>query len=540
MPNSLDATGLTVAIQSELSANFTTAMQTIYGSDINLASDTPDGEQMGLFLQAVLDLQDLLVQIYNSYNPDNAIGVQLDQRVAINGIQRQAGTYTVTNITVVNSQSVNLYGLDQQGVQPVYTVEDNFGNQWQLITTQLGLSTGTNVLAFQAATPGANLTVPNTITVQVTVVLGVTSVNNPTTYSTLGLSEETDAALKVRRQQSVAISSQGYYQGLYAALKNINGITSVFVWENTSDSTSNGTIPAGIPAGIPSHTLWAIVAGVPAPPLGVPWNSTISYSYGQIVSYSGSNYISYGNVNTGNTPTSGLPWALYNPVAQSIYAKRSAGCGMKGSTSYLITQINGTSFFILYDTVTPETLFIKFTATSLNGATPPNITTIVAGLPSIYVPGVGQDGEVDINGLATAVQSLDPNTLVTGAGFSTSVSGSYTNTLLPASPTQQFAVSAADIVVLTMILNGGAGTSGIGYVFSAGAVLNTTLTIANGGNTFQFAAVGGYGAITYSMVSGSGSVDPSSGIYISGSAGTDVVEATDSLSHTCTCTVTVT
>jgi hypothetical protein len=53
------------------------------------------------------------------FDPDNAVGVVLDQRVAINGIQRQAGTYTVTPITVVTSQSVNLYGLDQD-VQPVY------------------------------------------------------------------------------------------------------------------------------------------------------------------------------------------------------------------------------------------------------------------------------------------------------------------------------------------------------------------------------------------------------------------------------------
>src|SRR5581483_5728996 len=159
-------------------------------------------------------------QIYNMFDPDNAVGVILDQRVAINGIQRQAGTFTVTNVTLIVSQALNLYGLDQTA-QPVYTVADNAGNQWQLQTTQHISGPGTYVFSFQAANPGAVLTTINTITVPVTIVLGVTSINNPTTYTTLGINEESDAVFKVRRQKSVQLSSVGYLAGLLAALQNI-------------------------------------------------------------------------------------------------------------------------------------------------------------------------------------------------------------------------------------------------------------------------------------------------------------------------------
>ena len=200
MPNVIGPTGLTVKTRAELVAEFTAAYQAIYGTDINLNSNTPDGQMMNIFVQAVLDTQDLLVQIYNGFDPDNAVGNVLDQRVAINGIQRQAGTYTVTNITITTSQALNLYGKDQSA-QPVYTVADNAGNKWELQTSQTISGAGTYVFSFQSATPGANLTIPNTITVPVTVVLGVTSINNPTTYTTLGLNEETDAELKIRRQK---------------------------------------------------------------------------------------------------------------------------------------------------------------------------------------------------------------------------------------------------------------------------------------------------------------------------------------------------
>lgn len=458
MPNSIGPTGLTTATQAELLANFTTDYQVIYGNDINLDQDTPDGQMMMIFIQAVLDVEDLLTQIYNMFDPDNAVGNVLDQRVAINGIQRQAGTHTMTNVTVVTSQSITLYGADQS-VNAPYLIADNEGNQWELLTTISLPSDGTYVLAFEAAVPGAILSVPNTITVPVSVVLGVVSVNNPTTYTTLGLNEETDAELKVRRQKSVSLSSQGYLQGLLAALDNISGVVSAFVYENVTGTTDGD--------GIPGHSIWVIVSGAASP-----------------VS-----------------------------IANAIYTKRNAGCGMKGTQTYNILQADGSNFTIRWDFVTPENLFIKFTATSLDGVNPPNISAIKAQLVTLFVPGVNQ--QVNINELSTLVQDIDPNTLVTSAGFSTSSGGTYTNTLLPASKDKQFAVSSPDIIILPMILN------------------PTASTVLHGG-TVQFSTLGGFGTLTYAIHTNNsgGTINSSSGLYTSGSTpSTDTVRVTDSLGN---------
>lgn len=468
MPNILDGTGLQTSTQTELVAYFTAQYQAIYGADINLDSDSPDGQMMNIFIQAILDLEDLLVQINNMFDPDNAVGVILDQRVAINGIQRQAGTFTVTPITLVNSQSINLYGLDQS-VQPVYTISDNAGNLWQLQTTALGVSAGANVYNFQAAVPGAELTTPNTITVPVTIILGVVSVNNPTTYTTLGLNEESDAVLKVRRQQSVSLSSQGYLAGLLAALENINGVSSAFVYENTTSVTDGN--------GVPGHSIWVIVAGS----------------------------------------------ATAADIAQAIYDKRNAGCGMFGSTTFTITQIDGSPFVVTWDDVSTQNLFIKFTATSLNGTMPPNIAAIRAGLVLSFTPGVA--AEVNINQLATLVQEIDPNCLVTNAGFSASSGGSYTNTLTPTAKNNQFVVSSPNIIILPMILSP-----------TVSSVVHAT--------TEQFTGLGGFGTLTYSISvnNSGGSINSSSGLYTAGTTTsvTDTILVTDSLSNTSTATVAVT
>lgn len=561
MPNTLNSTGLTTATQAELYANLSAAMQAIYGTSINLASDSPDGQLLNIFIQTVLDTEDLLTQIYNSFNPDNAVGNVLDQRAAINGIQRQAGTFTVTPITIVTSQSVNLYGLDQTA-QPIYTVADNAGNQWQLQTTELGVAAGSHAFNFQAANPGAVTTTPNTIIVQLTIVLGVVSVNNPTTYTILGINEESDAALKIRRLKSVSLASQGYLAGLLAALENINGVTSAFVYENTTSITdANGTL---------GHSIWVITAGSGAAA----------------------------------------------DIAQAIYTKRNAGCGMRGVQSFAITQVDGTIFDVFWDDVITVNLFIAFTATSLNGTTPPNIATIRAGLPTSFVPGVTQ--EVNINALATQVQILDPNTLVTNAGFSTGqtqiftlsgvaasgtfeinyngnvsaainwndsigtiqtkvqavvgltaalVTGSiasqsltfnltgitnvaaliyvvsnslmtsapaaitfaynegYTATLTPSSKQYQFVVSSPDIIITAIVLN------------------PSTSQVAPLGSV-TFIAAGGYSTYTYaiSVNNSGGSINATSGVYTAGSTGlvSDTITVVDAFGNSATAVVTVT
>lgn len=542
MPNNLDQNGLTTATYTELINYYTNALQTIYGSQVNLASDTPDGQWINIFIQAILDNEDLLTQIYNSFDPDNAIGVVLDQRCAINGVVRQAGTFTTTQVTLVvaSNYTVNLYGLDQSA-QPIYTVADSAGNQWQLITTQIAVAPGSHSLIFQAATPGAVLTTPNTITIPVTIVLGVNSINNPSTYLNLGVNEESDAKLKIRRLQSVAIPSQGYFQSLTAALENINGISSASVIENDTGGTVNS---------IPGHSIWVIVAGVPTVPLAIAYNALTTYSYGTIASSSNLNYISVANNNTGNSVSDPAFWQLYDPVAETIYTYRNAGCGMYnsggvGAHTVAVIQIDGTAFNILWDTVVSQPLYMAFTARSLNGVNPPNLSAISSYLVSNFTPGAS--AEVNINELATLIQQADPNTIATfpSQGFSTSsLSGPFTFTKSPTAANYQFSVTAPNILMLPMIITCPNGVQVLTVQADGSyAVTNTSVSIAHGSNTLAFSILGGSGATTPWSVSGiGGTINSSTGVYTSpvSATGTDTVTYTDSLSHTQVATVTVT
>lgn len=559
MPNSLSATGLQTASRAELLAFYTLQYQTIYGADIDLASNTPDGQMMNIQIQAVLDLLDLLAQVYNSFDPDNAIGVILDQRVSINGIERQGGTYAVTPISMVITQSINLYGLDQSA-QPIYTVADNAGNNYFLEDTQIAVAPGTHSFNFRAATPGENITIPNTITVPVTIVLGVASINNPTAAIVFGENEESDAALRVRRQRSVSLASQGYLSALLAALENVPNVSSAFVYENVTDSVDAD--------GIPGHSIWVIVAG------------------------------------------SGDPTA----IAQAIYTKRNAGCGMKGSETYTITQVDGSPFIVRWDDVVTRNIFITFQAISINGITPPNIAAIRSGLVTSLTLGV--NSEVNVNQIATLVQQIDPNTLVLNAGIS--VGSTQTLTLSGVAASGAFKLNYGSVQSASINWNDSIGTiqtklqamTGLATATVTGSIAsqslvfnlttlgdvtsllfvssNTLQTSAPAAITFaynenyqailspptkqnqfvlsaadviitamqvtppssqvattqslQLTGLGGYGAYTYAMSlnASGGSVNASSGLYTAGvSTGVDNVKVTDSFGNTATAIITV-
>jgi hypothetical protein len=395
LSNLLDATGLHTATRDEIIAFLTQIMQATYGADVDLSSSSPDGQLINIIAQLVVDMQDNWTGDYNSRNPGQSIGTQLDTIVEINGIQRQAGTFTITPISITVDRALTLYGLDQD-TQDVFTVSDNAGNQWKLQTTQTIIAAGTDVYNFQSAVPGNVPTAINTITVPVTIILGVTVINNPSTYTALGIDEESDAALRIRQQKAAVAQKQGFSDKLYTDLSNIPGMTDVLVHENRTDTIDD--------AGAPPHSLWVIVAGS----------------------------------------------ADSSAIASAIYSNRGMGCNQKGAIFYIITQLDGTSFVALWDAVTTEPIYLNFNATSIDGVTPVKYAEIISGLPGIFFPSINQTQ--NSTAMGSLVQKIDPNCLVTGAGVNTSATAPFFDTISNTSLDKQFSLTASQIYILPVQL----------------------------------------------------------------------------------------
>ena len=312
-------TGLTLLSYNQILQEVQDDLTNIYAQDgepINFGSETQDGQFTNILAQLFSDNRELIRDVYNSFNPDNCSGTVQDTRYALNYIERKQGTFTIQNIEVTVNQPVTLQGLDgnYNNVEATsYTVSDNSGQLWFLIDTfnpvEGATYPHTYSLPFRSQNYGSYTPTINTITNQVTIVIGVTSVTNSAAPTTLGENQETDVEFKIRRSRSTALHGQNNLDALQAAILNLQGVSDCYVHNNPENSTDA--------TGTAANTVWVIVDG-------------------------GAN----------------------SDIGAAIY-QYSCGKPTRGNTSVNMLSLSGETFPTSFDRVTPVPLYIKFNYESL-------------------------------------------------------------------------------------------------------------------------------------------------------------------------------
>ena len=267
MPNQITKDGITIRSLEEIKDliingdDETPGLQQIYGEDAVFDSDSPDGQLVGIFAQAIRDLEELGLQIYSSFDPDQAVGISLDNRVLYNGLRRKGGTYTIIPVTVVcGNIPTKIYGLDEVpiGDERLFTVMDNIGNEFYLISSRNLDANESISLSFRAKELGAVNVSPNSITRQRNINMNIKSVSNPNKAFVVGEEQETDEELRIRRAKAVGYGLMGSVEVLQNALRQLENVTDVAVFENNTDENDESEAAGD---GLPPHFIWVIVEG---------------------------------------------------------------------------------------------------------------------------------------------------------------------------------------------------------------------------------------------------------------------------------------
>lgn len=364
MPNNLSASGLTVNTTTEIVTNLTAAFQAIYGSDINVGPNSPDGQLINILAQAIEDNLQLISQVYNSFSIESAFGVVLDQRVAMSGIVRNEGTYTVAQVDVTSTGAITLPGQDVLIANPnaqVFTVADTAGNQFQLQTSYSFGGAGTQTLAFVATTLGQIQTTSNTIQTIVTITIGISGVNNPTTSSDVeGIPEETDPQLKIKQAKSYFLQAVAPADAIRAALLAVPNCVDAYVAENDT------AVPN---LGVPAHGLWIIVNG------GTPVN-----------------------------------------IGTAIYVKKNPGCALTGAQSYNVVRPQGNTALMKWDNAISQPLYVKATLVPRIPGQTFDTTADEILLADALVYKLGQSPNV--GDVVVAMQAIEPLAILTSTQVS--------------------------------------------------------------------------------------------------------------------------
>ncbi|HAT2283684.1 TPA: hypothetical protein I8190_000364 [Citrobacter freundii] len=252
MALNLDSLGLSATVTAEgISApdyqtileTLTSYFQQIYGSDAYLEPDSKDGQMVALVALAIHDANNTAISVYNCFSPATGYGAALTSNVKINGIARKGATNSTVDLLLTGTAGTTITN---------GSVRDQNNIIWNLPTSVSISVDGTVLATATSANSGAIAALAGTITTINTPTRGWTSVTNPAA-ATVGAPAETDAELRIRQGQSVALPSVTPFEGVDGAIANVAGVTRHKLYENDT-----GAVDAN---GLPPHSISAIVDG---------------------------------------------------------------------------------------------------------------------------------------------------------------------------------------------------------------------------------------------------------------------------------------
>ena len=401
--NSLTPTGLTTAGILDIINQILNGgdgypgLNQIYGPGLNVNPNSPDGNMVQIYAQAAEDNLELVAQVFASFDPDQAVGVVLNARCAFNGVFRQGPTFTQQLVSVTNTVGTTLPGLDDFPNGGAFTIQDAQGNQYALTVTTTTIA-GIQPMVFQAVQSGPVSSPANTITTIVTPLAGVISVTNTAVPYNIGTYEETDSALRIRRQQQVAAPGRSWFGSLQAQLLAIAGITGCEIVENRT---------GGVVGGVPANGIWVIVAGS---------NTT--------------------------TPNGGTQQA----VANAMFNGATAGCAMKGAITVDVVQPDGAIYAAMFDFATKVQIYFRATITAITGTV--DEVFIAQQILAQFGNAYDVNTPADATSIVAFIKSIAPNASVTNEAVSLD-NATWVAIVTPAAVNDQLYIPVAGNITLS-------------------------------------------------------------------------------------------
>lgn len=288
-------TGIVIERLDEIIETLNNGFRQIYGQNINLDADTPDGQMIGLLAQIKVDFEELAENVYKQLDPDYATGAWLEQRVAYAGLVRKGANYSYL-------QSAILTGEANSTVYAGVIVSDANKTRWVLSQDVELNALGSGRGDFRSEELGAfSVEAKQKLTIE-TVQLGLDSVTTDGA-AVIGSEEETDSELRQRFYLSRTKNGDNGVESLQSKLLKLADVKQALVLENITDQTDKN--------GVAKNSINVIVQG-------------------------------------GNS----------QDIANLIYKNKSGGCGLQGDTEVEIL-VDGMQRTLKFDYAVPVDIAIS-------------------------------------------------------------------------------------------------------------------------------------------------------------------------------------
>lgn len=238
-------TGIVIDNLSDVHKRLTDGFKRIYGDDISIDADSPDGQMIGLFSQEIDNINQALSMITQMLDPYKATGAWLEQRAMYAGIVRRGADYSYLDDVIVTGK---------QGVKvPKGSIfSDGNLSKWVTLADIVLDINGSARVNMRSHELGAFSIQAGKELSMDTVIVGIEKITTTKTAKE-GVFEEMDGSLLTRFMRSHSINNHDDRQGLEGALLDLPDVKQARVYENFTNQTDD--------KGVPAHSLNAVVIG---------------------------------------------------------------------------------------------------------------------------------------------------------------------------------------------------------------------------------------------------------------------------------------
>ena len=237
----LTAEGIEIKDLDTLKTELESDLKTALGDpDFNVEADSVAGQLIGVFAAKLLEIWELLEDIYHAAYPDTAVGQALAYLSTLTGTIKRPSTKATVPVSIVSTGNPTL----PEG-SAVY-VDGDPESRFELLADQT-ITISPEVVTFTASVAGSatKAFAVDTAVIE-TPVSGWDSASFSADY-TPGEDVEKDSALRTRRETELARPGTSTVPAIRADMTGVTGVTFAAVFENTGDKTdANGVPPKSV------------------------------------------------------------------------------------------------------------------------------------------------------------------------------------------------------------------------------------------------------------------------------------------------------
>jgi len=234
----IDATGCTSLRTAEWRENMVDDIEASseFGSDAQTGSDKLLGQLLDIHAARLGELSEYGQAIYDAGDPDSAEGVLLDNRGATVGVAREPATYSSVTVTLGGTAATVIDTTKRMRVP-------GSAYYWTLTADATIGYGGTVDATAKCTTTGPVEAAAGALTEIVDSVTGWDTVTNAAD-ATVGEDVETDAAYRLRIEESLSAGGTSTDHALRVALEALADVTDASVISNRTMATDGDGIPA--------------------------------------------------------------------------------------------------------------------------------------------------------------------------------------------------------------------------------------------------------------------------------------------------------